>query len=196
MLRLNILITILKLRLMNNSSMVKVSLLSLGSNLGNRKKNIQNCIHSINICKNIKVVAVSSLYESSPMYNLNQQDYINCVIEIETTLKPLKLLRNNQIIEKNMGRIRSLSRNQPRTIDIDILTYNSEIINEENLRVPHPRIFERKFVLNPLFELKGNIVIPGNDKKIEDLIKELDKKSDKIRQCKYKINEKDLSYSS
>ena len=110
--------------------MVKVSLLSLGSNLGNRKKNIQNCIHSINNCKNIKVVGVSSLYESSPMYNLNQQDYINCVIEIETTLRPLKLLKNNQLIEKNMGRVRSLARNQPRTIDIDILTYNSEIINE------------------------------------------------------------------
>ena len=70
--------------------------------------------------------------------------------------KPLKLLKNNQLIEKNMGRVRSLSRNQPRTIDIDILTYNSEIINEENLRVPHPRIFERKFVLNPLFELDNN----------------------------------------
>ena len=94
-----------------------------------------------------------------------------------------------------MGRVRSLIRNQPRKIDIDILTYNNEIVDEKKLKIPHPRISERKFVLNPLFELKGNISIPGNVKKIEDLIKELDKNSDKIRQCKHKINEENLSYS-
>ena len=170
-------------------------LLSLGSNLGKRKQNIQNCIDSLNNSENIKVVGISSLYESSPMYNLNQEDFINCVIEIETFLKPLELLKYNQLIEKDMGRVRDSTRNQPRKIDIDILTYNNEIVDEKKLKIPHPRIGERKFVLKPLFELKGNISIPGNVKKIEDLIKELDKNSDKIRQCKHKINEENLSYS-
>ena len=158
-------------------------LLSLGSNVGKRKQNIQNCIYSLNNSKNIKVIGVSSLYESSPMYNLNQENFINCVIEIETFLKPLELLKYNQLIEKDMGRVKDFTRNQPRKIDIDILTYNNEIVNEKKLKIPHPRISERKFVLNPLFELKGNISIPGSVKKIEDLIKELDKNSDKIRQC-------------
>ena len=170
-------------------------LISLGSNLGNREMNIQYCVDFFNSSKNINVIGISSLYETSPMYNSNQKDFINCVIEIETSLKPLQLLKHSQSIEKDMGRVRSLIRNQPRKIDIDILTYNNEIVNEKKLKIPHPRISERKFVLNPLFELKGNISIPGNIKKIEDLIKELDKNSDKIRQCKHKINEENLSYS-
>ena len=181
---------------MRNISKINKALFSLGSNLGSRKINLQSCIASINNCKNIKVVGISSLYESSPMYNSNQEDFINCVIEIETSLKPMELLKYNQSIEKIMGRDMSIARNQPRKIDIDILTYNNEIVNEQNLQIPHPRMTERKFVLNPLFELKGSLSIPGHNKKIEDLIKELDKKSDKIRQCKHKINEKDLSYSS
>ena len=139
---------------------------------------------------------MSSLYETSPMYNLEQDDFINCVIEVETSLKPLELLEETQSIEKKMGRQNFSERNQPRKIDIDILTYNDEIINDENLKIPHPGIHDRKFVLVPLFELKGNISIPGYAEKIEDLIEDLDENSDKIRKCNYQINEKNLSYSS
>ena len=187
----------LKLNLLQiiNNHMNKV-LLSLGSNLDSRKYNIQNCIDSLSNSKNINIIAISSLYESSPMYNSNQEDFINCVIEIETSLKPLELLKYNQLVEKDMGRSLKFVRNQPRKIDIDILIYNNEIVNEENLEVPHPRISERKFVLIPLFELKGNIAIPGHAEKIEDLIKKLDKNSDKISKCNYRINEENLSYSS
>ena len=176
---------------MNNKSF-----LSLGSNLDSRKNNIEKCIELLNDSKSINVVLVSHLYESSPMYNLDQNDFINCVIEVETYLKPLELIRQTQSIEVKMGRDRSLDRNQPRKIDIDILTYNREIIIEKKLKIPHPGIKERKFVLIPLFELKGNISIPGHCEKIEDLIENLDKNSDKIRKCNYSINEKNLSYSS
>ena len=171
-------------------------LLSLGANLNSRKCNIQDCIEYLNHFKNIDVVRVSSLYETSPMYKLDQSDFINCVVEIQTSLKPLELLKETQSIEIKMGRNRNLDRNQPRKIDIDILTYNNEIIGEENLSIPHPGIKERKFVLVPLLELKGNISIPGYSRKIEDLIVDLDKNSDKIRKCNYKVNEKNLSYSS
>ena len=139
---------------------------------------------------------VSSLYETSPMYNLDQNDFINCVAEIQTCLRPLELLEETQSIEMEMGRNRNLDRNQPRKIDIDILTYNDEIIGEKNLDIPHPSIKERKFVLVPLLELMGSISIPGYSEKIEDLIKNLDKNGDKIRKCNYNINEKNLSYSS
>ena len=102
-----------------------------------------------------------------------------------------------QFMEIKMGRDKSLSqRNQPRKIDIDILTYNNEIIHEDRLVIPHPSISERKFVLIPLLELKGNILIPGHFKKIKDLIKHLNKNSDKIRQCNYRINEEDIPYSN
>tara|TARA_Y100000996_G_scaffold388008_1_gene347251 strand:+ start:17 stop:547 length:531 start_codon:yes stop_codon:yes gene_type:complete len=176
---------------MNNKSC-----LSLGSNLDSRKNNIEKCIKLLNDSKSINVIMVSRLYESSPMYNLDQNDFINCVVEVETYLKPLELIRKTQSIELRMGRDRNLYRNQPRKIDIDILTYNKEIIIEKNLNIPHPCIKERKFVLIPLLELKGNISIPGHCKKIEDLIEDLDKNSDKIRMCNYSINEKNISYSS
>ena len=172
------------------------SLLSLGSNLDTRKLNIQNCIKSLKDSKDINVVAVSSLYETSPMYNLNQESFINCVIEIETSLKPLQLIEQAQSIEKKIGKKVVLDRNQPRKIDIDILTYNDEIVDEKNIKIPHPRIGERKFVLIPLFELKGNMSIPGCSEKIEDLIKNLDTNSDKIRKCNCRINEENISYSS
>jgi len=170
--------------------------LSLGSNLDSRICNVQNCIHYLSDSKSIDVIKVSSLYETSPMYNLDQNDFINCVVEVQTSLKPLELLKETQSLEIKMGRNRNLHRNQPRKIDIDILTYNDEIIDDENLNIPHSSIKERKFVLIPLLELMGNISIPGGSEKIEDLIKDLDKNSDKISKCNYSINEKNLSYSS
>ena len=176
--------------------MLNKSLLSLGSNLCNRKENIENCLRHLNKTKNINIIGISSLYETSPMYNSDQKDFINCVIEVETSLRPLELLEYTQLVETKMARTTKLVRNQPRKIDVDILTYSSKIVNQQNLEVPHPRISERKFVLIPLFELKGNIAIPGYAEKIEDLIKDLSKNSDKIRKCNYKINEENLSYSS
>ena len=182
--------------MMTVTLMMHKVLLSLGSNLNFRKKNIERAVKHLNSSRYINFIDISSLYETSPMYNSNQQDFINCVLEIQTSLSPLELLKYVQTIEKKMGRNRNLRRNQPRKIDIDILTYNDEIINKNNLIIPHPRINERKFVLIPLLELKGNISISRNIEKIEDLIKKLNKNSDKIRKCNYKINEENLSYSS
>jgi len=169
--------------------------LSLGSNLGDAKKNIQYCVQCLYKSKYIQVERLSSFYRTSPMYNSDQADFINCVIDIKTSLKPLELLRHTQSIEKKIGRNSQTERNQPRKIDIDILTYNDEIIDEENLKIPHPKMNERKFVLVPLFELAGNLSTPGSFTKVKDLIKNLDKNSDKIKKCNYKINEKNLSYS-
>ena len=176
---------------MNNKSF-----LSLGSNLDFRKNNIENCIKYLNSSENIDVIEMSSFYETSPMYNSNQEDFINCVLEIKTSLKALQLLKHTQLIEKKMGRQNLNERNQPRKIDIDILTYNDEMIDEKNLKIPHPKINERKFVLVPILELKRNIKIPKYLRNIEDLIKDLDRNSDKIRKCNHRINEKNLSYSS
>ena len=173
----------------------KKVLLSLGSNIHPRKERIANCIKLIKNSDNIYLSGLSSLYETSPMYEYNQENFINCVVEIETTIKPHMLLKVTQSLELKLGRTKSHKRNQPRKIDIDILLYGQESINSKVLRVPHLGIIDRMFVLVPIFELKGNISIPGTEKKIKDLITDLSKKCDKIRKCKYNINEKDISYS-
>lgn len=173
----------------------KKVLLSLGSNISPRKERIMSCIKLIKNTDNIYLIGSSSLYETSPMYNFDQKKFINCVVEIETTIEPHTLLKVTQSLEFELGRTKNSKRNQPRKIDIDILLYGEESIESEALRIPHLGIFDRKFVLVPIFELKGNISMPGSGKKIKDLITDLRKKCDKIRKCKYNINEKDISYS-
>ena len=171
-------------------------LLSLGSNIYPRKKRIHNCIASLKNTNNIFLRSISSLYETSPMYNFNQENFINCVVEIETFILPRSLLKVTQIIENKLGRLKNHKRNQPRKIDIDILIYGKEMVKSKLLTLPHPGITERKFVLVPILELKGNIILPGTKKKIKDLIKDLSEKGDKIRKCNYNINEKNISHSS
>jgi len=156
------------------------SFLSLGSNLGNRTKNLQNCIQNLNDSVNIEVVRTSSMYKTSPMYNLEQNNFVNCVIEIETSFSPFDLLNYSQSVEKIMGREEGSKRNQPRKIDIDILTYGDEKIQDKILTIPHPKISDRKFVLTPLIELDGNYTVPGFSFNIKEMLKKIEKNNDKI----------------
>ncbi|MFA6305275.1 MAG: 2-amino-4-hydroxy-6-hydroxymethyldihydropteridine diphosphokinase [Candidatus Gracilibacteria bacterium] len=124
--------------------------LSLGSNLGNREFFLKKAISEIK--KTAKIKKKSKIYETSPVGYKKQEDFLNMVIGIETTLSPQKLLKKLQEIEKKLGRERK-TKNGPRTIDIDILTYEDTIVDEPNLKIPHPRMHKRKFVLVPLLEL-------------------------------------------
>lgn len=127
--------------------------LSLGSNLGDRRKNLQLAIKALNASAG-RVIKKSKTYETKPHGVKNQPMFLNCCIEIETNLKPLKLLAACQKIEKLLGRLKSeKGKMLPRTIDIDILFYGNEIINTPKLTLPHPRIAEREFVLKPLAEI-------------------------------------------
>ncbi|MBM3252576.1 MAG: 2-amino-4-hydroxy-6-hydroxymethyldihydropteridine diphosphokinase [Candidatus Omnitrophica bacterium] len=127
--------------------------LGLGSNLGNRKKNIKAAIKKIGALKKTKVDKISKLIRTDPAGGpACQPKFLNAAAKIDTQLSPRDLLKNLQNIEKELGRTRAV-RNGPRTIDLDILFYGNAIIHKKNLKIPHPKIFERDFVVKPLLEI-------------------------------------------
>ena len=127
--------------------------IGIGSNLGNRRKKIDVAIEKLRQVSEVEVKKVSSIYETEPVGGPKQPDYLNAVIEIETMLGPRKLLAALHEIEGHLGRKRSI-KDGPRTIDLDILTYGDEKIDEPDLKIPHPRMNEREFVLKPIEELR------------------------------------------
>lgn len=110
----------------------------------------------------IELCQVSSFYRTPPWGDDEQDDFINAVVQIETGLDPLSLLHSLQSIEDAMGRQRSGRQWGPRIIDIDLLLFGDEVVSSAELRVPHPRMYERAFVLLPLAELDASIEIPGH----------------------------------
>ncbi len=129
-----------------------VVFIGLGSNLGKREDYINKAIDCLNEVKNIIVEKISSIIETEPQNALGQRKYLNAVIKIETNFTALDLLKELQNIENSLGRVRSF-KNAARTIDLDILLYGEEIINLPELEVPHSRMLERKFVIEPLLEI-------------------------------------------
>lgn len=131
-----------------------ISYIAVGSNLGEREKNIDTAVRFLNSEKGIKVIKVSSLYETQPQGCPPETPrFFNAVLKIDTRLKPLELLRKCKNIEKRLGRKKALKRFSSRPMDLDILFYGRQKINLANLKVPHPRITERDFVLKPLKEI-------------------------------------------
>ncbi|MFP3719752.1 2-amino-4-hydroxy-6-hydroxymethyldihydropteridine diphosphokinase [Niallia circulans] len=134
--------------------------LSLGSNIGNRLEYIHEAVQMLHNQEEIKVVNISSVYETDPVGYEEQALFLNIVIQVETSLNPFSLLEQCQKIESELGRKRII-RWGPRTIDLDILLYNQENIVSEKLIIPHPRIEERAFVLVPLIEIAPDIKSPN-----------------------------------
>jgi len=127
--------------------------LGIGSNLGNRKKNINSAIKKIGALNKTKVIKLSKIIETEPVGGPgNQPKFLNAALKIRTELSPLKLLKNLKKIEKELGRTKTI-RYGPRIIDLDILFYADKIINRKDLKIPHPKIFEREFVIRPLLEV-------------------------------------------
>jgi 2-amino-4-hydroxy-6-hydroxymethyldihydropteridine diphosphokinase len=154
--------------------------LSLGSNIGNRFELLLSAIRQLDSHPLIKLVNYSSVYETDPVGYEKQDLFLNMVIEIVTDLKPYDLLYTCLNTELELGRKREF-RWGPRTIDLDILVYNQENIETEKLFIPHPRMMERAFVLIPLFEIVGDIILPGADEPLALLIDRLpDKKGVRI----------------
>ena len=143
--------------------MRNISYLSIGSNVGDRYQNLKSAIDYFNTNNSVQVISESHFYESEPLYNSEQNNFYNNVIKIKTSLKPVSLLKFCKKIETIMGRVDSIKRNMPRIIDVDIITYNSEIIYTKNLKIPHPCVYERKYVLLPLKEITPKFVFPNNE---------------------------------
>ena len=125
--------------------------LGLGSNLGKREDYIRSAVAAL-AANNIKIEIISSLIETDPVGGPPQGKFLNAVVRAQTTLSPEELLTCLQSIEKKLGRVRTVP-NGPRTIDIDILLFDDLQVNLPHLQIPHPRMHERKFVLDPLTEI-------------------------------------------
>ena len=151
------------------------AILSLGANLGDRRQTIERAIARIGETKGIRFLEASAIYESVALtdsgYDPEQPSYLNAVVQVETSLKPKALLAALNEIENEFGRIR-LQRWAPRTLDIDIITFGHELIETKSLIVPHPRAFERSFVLVPWLEVDPEAVLPGRGK-VSELVAEL-----------------------
>ena len=132
----------------------------LGSNLGNQLSNLQDACSFLHK-KSIKVIASSPLYRTKAWGNVNQDDFLNVVLNVETKLDANQLLNELLAIEILMGRVRGQLQWMPRLIDIDILYFNDEIIQLPNLKIPHPYIAERRFTLIPLNDLAPNFIHPA-----------------------------------
>lgn len=126
--------------------------IGIGSNLGDRRKYIDSAIEELKNSDKVKVRRSSSIYETDPIGDLKQGKFLNGVLEVETNLSPELLLKELNDIENKLGRVR-MAKFGPRTMDLDILYYGDEIINEKELVVPHPEIYKREFVLRGLREL-------------------------------------------
>ncbi len=151
-----------------------VVFIAIGSNLGDPLQKARNAIRALEQAADIHVRSCSSLYSSSPMGPQDQPDYVNAVIEIETDLEPLALLDQTQAIELEHGRVRKAERWGPRTLDLDILLYDQQIIDNARLTVPHYGMKEREFVLYPLAEIAPEMVLPDGTK-LAQLTKTVDK---------------------
>ena len=157
--------------------------IGIGSNLGNALQNCQDAVENLSRTKGIELTRVSSFYKTEPVGIENQNWFVNAVVEIKTTLSARNLFQMLQNIENDMGREREI-KGGPRIIDLDLLFYGQDVIEEADLIVPHPEIHKRRFVLEPLCEIASYFIHPAfgvsmrglkdrlNDNKIVEMIKE------------------------
>ncbi|MCQ9207146.1 MAG: 2-amino-4-hydroxy-6-hydroxymethyldihydropteridine diphosphokinase [Omnitrophica bacterium] len=127
--------------------------IGIGSNLGDRKANIEKAMRLLGLIKGLKFDRASSIYETEPVGGPPQNKFLNGALRVKTSLGPFRLLAELKKIEKRLGRKRGI-KNGPRTIDLDILLYGNKKVNTKILKVPHPKMHKREFVLRGLRELK------------------------------------------
>ena len=141
----------------------------LGSNVGDREGTIARAVELLSDATGVEVVAVSQLRETEPWGPVEQPPYLNGAIELETELPPRALLDVLLAVEQALGRDRTGERWGPRTIDLDLLIYDDVVVDEPGLTVPHPRLHERRFALEPLAELAPDAVVRGHGRVSEVL---------------------------
>lgn len=155
--------------------------LGLGSNIGDRAANLKKAVKAIKD-HGFKVVKISSVYESKPVDYLEQPDFLNAVMEIKTSMGPHDVLEIIQTIELDLGRTRPLLKG-PRTIDIDILLFDSVTLNDRDLTIPHPYMKDRMFVMMPLVEIDKYARFPDGES-VRKVMSRLNFETDNIRKMK------------
>jgi 2-amino-4-hydroxy-6-hydroxymethyldihydropteridine diphosphokinase len=147
---------------------LKTVYIALGSNLGDRRANLNDAIERLK-APDLRVLRASSIYETEPRDLPDQPWFLNQVIEIETDLFPMQLLTRLQKIERAMGRQRTVAKG-PRIIDLDILQFSDAQIHTSRLEIPHPRMTERRFVLEPLAELAPDLRHPKTKATVREML--------------------------
>ena len=150
---------------------MKTVYIGLGSNLGDRVENLRGARERLEL-SGVRIRRASAIYETEPRERLDQQWFLNQVIEAETTLFPRQLLARLLRIEREMGRVRMMP-NGPRTIDLDILLFGNAVVHAAGLEIPHPRMEERRFVLEPLAELAADLRVPRGRRTVRELLAEV-----------------------
>lgn len=147
---------------------MKTAYLSLGSNLGDREANLRAAIQRLESA-GVRVLRRSSVYETEPQELRDQPWFLNLVAEVGIHMPPEELLGRIHEIETELGRSRVVAKG-PRSIDIDILLYDNDAVEAEELQIPHPRLAQRRFVLEPLAELVPELLHPGTGKSIREML--------------------------
>jgi len=137
--------------------------LGLGSNEGPSRRILAHTVEELDALEETRVVAFSHLYQTAPVGFEEQADFLNLVVEIETALDPCGLLSSVHRIERDAGRVRTENRWGPRPLDVDILWYDGRTLHLDRLELPHPRMTERRFVLEPLAELAPELELPNGE---------------------------------
>ena len=146
---------------------------ALGANLGDREATLRAALAELDAAHGVDVVAISSLADTDPVGDLDQPRFLNGVAALETSLGPRALLDLLLTVERRFGRVRDdVPAQGPRTLDLDLVLYEKAEIDEPGLTIPHPRLHERRFVLEPLAELDPSLEVPGKGK-IQTLLAEL-----------------------
>ncbi len=143
--------------------------IGLGGNLGDRQRYLERALALLDAEDGIDVVAVSRVRETEPVGYLDQPPFLNSVAAVQTTLSPRAFLERLLAVERSLGRKRTGPRFGPRTVDLDLLLYGDVTVDEPSLRIPHPRLTERRFVLEPLAEIAPDLALPDG-RRVRDLL--------------------------
>ena len=150
--------------------MLELVYLGLGSNIGDRETNIFSAIAALDVRDEITVNRTASIYETDPLYNTDQPTFLNTVVELKTNLDPEVMLQVCQGIELMVGRPIAHEKNEPRVIDLDILAYETKSVDLGHLKIPHPELFARKFVLVPWKEIAPDFMVQDFGRTISELL--------------------------
>lgn len=174
------------------STIKNIAYLGLGSNVGDRYRNLSSAVRLLSSSTDCQIEAVSSVYETKPFGISNQENFFNAVIKIRTGLEPLELFAKAKEIEKKIGR-KMRGKWGPREIDIDILFFNDLIFSDEIITLPHKGVINRDFVIIPLIEIEPEFIHPVFNKKLSDYLIDVKEKYI-LRKTSYNLKSQQIIY--